>query len=73
MPEFRDRDTRKLYPGAITEGQPPAAGGWVMTWKQVCAYAMGAEGSGHSGAIVNGKCITTGTKTEINAYAAGPP
>lgn len=73
MGEFRLRDTRKLYPSAISEIVQPLPGWAYYTWKEVCAACMGSGGTGWSGAIVNGKLICDAPHSELNAWLVGVP
>lgn len=73
MGDFRLRDTRKLYPSAISEMQKPVPGGSIHTWEQIVAHCLGAGASGLSGGIVNGKLICSGDWEDLNTWMYGPP
>ncbi len=67
-----ERTDRKLYPSCISEIVQPLDGSAAYTWKEVCAYAMGADMSGYSGAIVNGKLICSGEHNALNTWMMPP-
>lgn len=70
---FVERKNLKLYPHAITELQKPVHVSFIEDWRTCVFHCLGGGGSGLSGAVVNGKLITTGTVADLNTWAQGPP